>query len=838
MKFNISGRLFAGFGAVGLVLMLAISTTYFKVSDINVHTIRVQDLRTPTSDASTDITKNIYASLAALRGYMLTGKAAFKTQRADVWASIDENINNMDVLSVAWTNPANVENLRVFKGILNEFRNAQNRVEDIAKTPQEQPATLMLVTKAAPLALIMVSNITKMIDLELQGKGGTQGDRMQILGMMADTRGTLGLGLANIRAYLLTGDEKFAQKFDKLWAKNTKRFGDLSAQASTLSIPQQLAFKSFSAKRKDFSGLPSKMFAIRGSKKWNMANYTLVTEAAPRAGKLLNMLLGTKDASGVRQGGMRNNQKVLLDKDLTNVNESVDNLLLTEEFFLVIGLALSAGIAFIIGRSISVPVKTMTGAMNKLSDGNLEVDIPGQNRSDEVGGMASSVQVFKENMIRARALEREQEARQKQKDNQQAQTNRGINSFQLTVLAVMEELKKSDKFMTDTSSKLMAGAQDSNEQATTVAAAAEEASVNVQAVASAAEELSASVQEISRQSSESTQIITEAVTETESTINNIKELENSVLKINDVVSLITDIADQTNLLALNATIEAARAGDAGKGFAVVASEVKNLANQTAKATEDISSQINEVQRSTEVSVNSISRISHVINRVNDVSASIQVAMEQQQVATSEIAKNVEQAATGTADVSSAISLVSAASTASISLAQNIQESSDNLSEQTVNLNTDVAQFLSKVRAATQGDAEDLIAWNDDISVGNTTIDGEHKNLISIINELYRGIISEDDISTHDHICLELKKYTDFHFGHEEELMADHGYKDLEAHALQHKGFIKRQNTLLDNYRTGKPESSEKLLNFLGSWWTSHIKLSDVKLADSIRGEGS
>lgn len=835
MNLNISGRLFAGFGVVGAVLILAIGITYFKVSAINTTTLRIEDLRTPTSDASTDITKDIYASLAALRGYMLTGNTSFKKQRTKIWANMDKNIEIMDELSTHWTNSENVKNLQVFKGILNEFRVAQKQVEDIAKTPKEQPATLMLVKEAAPLATVMVSNITKMIDLELQGKGGTAGNRIQILGMMADTRGSLGLGLANIRAYLLTGNDKFAKKFDKLWAKNTKRFGDLGGQVSKLSAPQKAAFAAFAAKRKDFAPLPPKMFTIRGSKKWNMANYTLVTEASPRAGKLLTMLLGAKNANGVRQGGMRNNQKALLDKDLVSVNESVDSLLLMEQILLVIGLLLSGGIAFAMGRSIAAPVSRMTLAMNGLSEGNLNVEIPGQSRSDEIGAMSSSVQVFKDNMIQAQKLESEQKVAQKEKDDQQAQTNRGINSFQLTILAVMEELKKSDKFMSKTSSDMSAGARESNEQATTVAAAAEEASVNVQTVASAAEELSASVQEISRQSTESTQIISEAVTETEETISNIKELERSVLKINDVVSLITDIADQTNLLALNATIEAARAGDAGKGFAVVASEVKNLANQTAKATEDISSQISEVQQSTKVSVDSIGRISGVINRVNEVSTSIQLAMDEQQVATNEIAQSVEQAAAGTAEVSAAIALVSAASTASIGMSQNIQESSERLSEQTVNLNTDVAQFLSKIRAATEGEAEDLIVWNDDISVGNETIDGEHKAIIDIVNKLYRGMISGDDVSTHDHVCQELKKYTDFHFGHEEELMRAQGYPTLEAHTDKHRGFVNRQNELLENYRMGKPDANEELMNFLGSWWTSHIKISDVKLANFIRG---
>lgn len=240
---NIKNRLSAGFAAVALVLLVAISMTIWKVSDIDNTSKRIVDLRMPTAASSSNMVKDIFASLAALRGYMLTGAQPFKDQRAGVWDSIDTTVAKMDELSKSWTNPQNVENLGVFKGILEEFRVAQNHVEDIAKTPQEQPATLMLVTEAAPRATVMVAKISEMIDLELAGgiSFGSSAERLQMLGMMADVRGTLGLGLANIRAYLLTGDVKFAEKFAKLWAKNDQRFADLSNLAGLMTAKQKKA---------------------------------------------------------------------------------------------------------------------------------------------------------------------------------------------------------------------------------------------------------------------------------------------------------------------------------------------------------------------------------------------------------------------------------------------------------------------------------------------------------------------------------------------------------------------------------------------------------------------
>ena len=696
---KVTHRLAAGFALIVILLVAAVSVTLWEVKLVNTATTRIKELRMPTANASASLTTDIQASLAALRGWMLTGNEAFKTERANVWKDIGKLQGEMDKLSKNWTNPKNVEAWSGFKTVLEEFKAAQAKVEAIANSMDEQPALKLLVTDAAPRAGVMVKKITEMIDLELANDSG-HGDRTAFLGIMADVRGTLGMGLANIRAYLLTGEEQFIKQFNMMWAKNDRRFADLGKATDMMSPRQRKAFDTFAAKRAKFAPLPPKMFAIRRSEKWNMANYTLVTEAAPRAGKLLAVLLGPKQKDNTRAGGMKDNQAKLLNIDTAIVAEDI--ALLTEVLWVLLGIGIAAGIAiaFFTSRSIATPLVRMTTAMRKLADGDLEAEIPARHRKDEIGEMSGAVQVFKENAVRNKELEADQiKQKQRAEEEQRAAMIKLADDFDSSVGEIIETVSSAATELNNTAQSMASIAEETSNQANAVAAASEEASTNVQTVASAAEEMSSSIVEINHQVTDASRASKKAVENVSITAGQMSALAETADKIGDVVSLISDIAEQTNLLALNATIEAARAGEAGKGFAVVASEVKALATETAKATESISEHITEIQAATGEAVTSIDEIGTVIKQIEETSTAIAVAMEQQGEATQEVSRNVQEAAAGTQEVSSNIAGVTQASQEAGAASGQVTSAAGELSQQAETLKTEVNGFLDRVRAA-------------------------------------------------------------------------------------------------------------------------------------------
>jgi methyl-accepting chemotaxis protein len=365
----------------------------------------------------------------------------------------------------------------------------------------------------------------------------------------------------------------------------------------------------------------------------------------------------------------------------------------------IVAVLLGIAAAYLIGTGITRPVGAMTAAMARLAEKDMGVEIPGTDHKDEVGDMAHAVQVFKDNMIEADRLAAEQRAEELKQAERAKQIENLCSAFDLSSSAAVKAVAAASGQLQSSATAMSSVAEQTSRQSTAVAAASEQASSNVQTVASAAEELSTSISEITRQVAQSSTISSGAVRQAKDTNIKVQGLADAANKIGEVVSLITDIAEQTNLLALNATIEAARAGDAGKGFAVVASEVKNLANQTAKATEEIAAQIGGVQASTKEAVAAIEMITKTIEEVDAIASTIASAVEEQSAATQEIARNVEQAAAGTQEVSSNISGVTQAANETGGAATEIQDASIELSHQSESLKVAVETFLSQVKAA-------------------------------------------------------------------------------------------------------------------------------------------
>jgi methyl-accepting chemotaxis protein len=367
----------------------------------------------------------------------------------------------------------------------------------------------------------------------------------------------------------------------------------------------------------------------------------------------------------------------------------------------ILGIAVIGGsIAWMIGRSISKPLNELGASMQALADGKLDGEIPGLGRGDEVGAMAATVQIFKDNAVRIRGLEQAEAATQARAAAERRAAMENIASdFERSVNGIVRSVSTAAAGMQTTAQSMTATASDASARAATVGAASESSSNNVGTVAAAAEELSSSVAEISRQVARSSEIASKAVGDAERTNATVGALSTGAEKIGEVVKLIHSIAAQTNLLALNATIEAARAGESGRGFAVVASEVKALANQTAKATEEISAQVAAMQASTSEAVSSIGGITETIAQMSEITVSISTAIDQQGDATREIARNIQSVAAGSSEISAHIGGVTTAAAATGTAASDVLSNARELDNQSGMLRSAVDEFLAKVRAA-------------------------------------------------------------------------------------------------------------------------------------------
>jgi len=357
-------------------------------------------------------------------------------------------------------------------------------------------------------------------------------------------------------------------------------------------------------------------------------------------------------------------------------------------------------IGWLIGRSVSGPVKSLTASMRDLATGKLDVSVANANTGSEIGAMARAVEVFRENAVRNKQLEAEQAEQERHAAEEKRQLMHELaDSFDVSVGGIVKSVAAASEQLNSTAQAMSAVSRTSSERAELVAETSEKTTDNVQTVASATEEMNASISEINQRISESTEATRKAADDVDATAQQMETLANMADRIGEVISMISDIAEQTNLLALNATIESARVGEAGKGFAVVAAEVKALANETAKATESISELVTEIQSETKQAVSSIGTIGGVIRELENTSAAIAAAMEEQGATTAEVAQSISLAADGTRDVSSSITDVKDASLETQSASEQVRGAASELTHQSDTLKQEISRFLDQVRAA-------------------------------------------------------------------------------------------------------------------------------------------
>jgi methyl-accepting chemotaxis protein len=364
------------------------------------------------------------------------------------------------------------------------------------------------------------------------------------------------------------------------------------------------------------------------------------------------------------------------------------------------GLVIAGVTAFWLGRGIVVPLAKTCDVMDDMTRGNLAFDVPFVDRKNEIGRIARSLQVFKDHLVETTRLRTEQEQMKvRASEDRKVVLARIADEFEHSIGGVIRGTAAAAEELQNSASSMSEIAEDTTGQSAKVAAAAEQTASNVQTVAASAEELSSSIKEIARQVTQSTSIAQNAVEQATRTESMVEKLVNSTQKIGEVMALIQTIAGQTNLLALNATIEAARAGEAGKGFAVVANEVKALSSQTAKATDEIASQIQAIRDATGSTVDAIREIGTTIGQMNEIAGSIAAAVEQQGAATQEIARSVQQASQGTQDVMQTIVGVREASGQVDSAATRVLNAAGQLTAQSEQLKNETGKFLGNIRAA-------------------------------------------------------------------------------------------------------------------------------------------
>jgi len=637
MAFTLGKKLGLSFGLILTLLMISSGITYSLILHNEIVQERMVNVRMKTVLFGKDVTNGVNQSLAGLRGYLIFNHEAqkamaMKVVRASAWESIEHAMRGYEALAEKWTVEENIQRLNQITAELAEFKIAQQEIEDIAVKDENIASYHLLLSQAAPKAKKMLAHITQIINEE--GKLEATVSRKKLLNNLADVRGSFAIGLANIRAFLLSGEENFKDDFNEIWKVNEDSVNAiLSNQLTLFTLSQKESWDLFISLRDEFERLPQRMFNLRNAEDWNKANYWLGTKAAPRATNILSLL-----------DDMKASQEQLLITDIKDTQDVLATLKLTLITCTVISLIVGIFCSMLFSRNLLSRLKSILERSTSIANGDMAGAPLVLKGKDELTDLTFAI-------------------------NQMSTSLSGL-------------VQKSADSMLDASN----GTNDILSANEKMASIINEQTAQMEQIASAIEELSNSSTEVASNcvsASDSSMAALklakaggELVKNTLSQMGHIKNifddgsavinsLSDKSKDIGAILDVIKGIADQTNLLALNAAIEAARAGEQGRGFAVVSDEVRQLAGRTTEATAEVEVAIDSMRTETDNVVNMMAKgthqveqgldltkdsevsLGHIIKSVDDVVAQIQLiaaTAEEQSITTAEVAQNTDNVA--------------------------------------------------------------------------------------------------------------------------------------------------------------------------------------------------
>lgn len=623
-------------GLINLYAVHKVSETQHIITSYRVNTV----------NAEKEVKNGINQSLAALRGYMILGNdpqkaQQMKEQRQQAWLSIDKALNQLKA-GVTHLSAANLKQIENLENLLVEFKQAQQRVEDIAQTADNIPSYQLLLNEAVPTGDALLQSITYIINIE--SSLAATAERKSLLKLLADSRGSLATGLASIRAYLLSGNDDFKDQFSTKWIVNTQRFNTINNNYLDLfSAEQRQHWNEYTKTRERFESLPTQMFALRSSKDWNQANFLLGTEAAPRAQRALAILKS-----------IEKRENTALDDDISTLYM----LSQRQNIVIIIGSILSIvcafGVAVIFSNNLLTRLQPLLTKSKSITNNNLSTAPLVPKGSDELTELTHAVNAMNESLN---------------------------NTIRLTADSMKDTSEQADSIY-NANTNMSDNIEQQNDQMSLIASAIEELSASANEVSNNSDE-AAETARISYQTAiDGGEIVESSLNQMnkisdafDDSANSISALSQQSQQIGEILGVIHGIAEQTNLLALNAAIEAARAGEQGRGFAVVADEVRQLASRTTQATSDVETAIEQMRQHTQIAVSSMSVgrervtsgiaesqsvaaiLEQIISQASDVSERIEniaSTAKQQSTVTHEIASNSDAASRMSQQVSDSI----------------------------------------------------------------------------------------------------------------------------------------------------------------------------------------